>query len=122
MDLGFIPAGRALEMTTQTLGTLDKLPRHRGHFYNWYDTKTLEALRPLYVSTVDSGNMAGFLLTVAAGFYEMGGRAIFSSAAFSGLEATLNVIAEVHRATAGKSGAQSTEILRPFAWLCNRPR
>ena len=44
---------------------MHKLERHRGHFYNWYDTRTLEPLRPMYVSTVDSGNLAGHLLTLA---------------------------------------------------------
>ena len=42
--------------------SMDRLERYRGHFYNWYDTRTLEPLRPRYVSTVDSGNLAGHLL------------------------------------------------------------
>jgi len=57
-DFGFIPLNDFIERTTQTLATLDKLQRHRGHFYNWYDTRTLEPLRPFYISTVDSGNLA----------------------------------------------------------------
>ena len=44
---------------------MESLERHRGHFYNWYDTQTLLPLAPLYVSTVDSGNLAGHLLTLA---------------------------------------------------------
>ncbi|CAM8655483.1 Glycosyl hydrolase 94 [Comamonadaceae bacterium] len=48
-----------------TLDTLDKLPRHEGHFLNWYDTQTLAVLLPAYVSTVDSGNLSGHLLTTA---------------------------------------------------------
>ena len=63
-----------IERTTRTLATLDKLQRYRGHFYNWYDTRTLEPLRPLYVSTVDSGNLAGHLLTLAAGLDKLAGR------------------------------------------------
>ena len=43
------------------------LERYRGHFYNWYDTRTLQPLPPLYVSTVDSGNLAGHLLTLRPG-------------------------------------------------------
>ena len=43
------------------------MPRHRGHFYNWYDTETLQPLPPHYVSTVDSGNLAGHLLTLRQG-------------------------------------------------------
>ena len=50
---------------------MDKLQRYRGHFYNWYDTRTLEPLRPMYVSTVDSGNLAGHLITLAAGLDEL---------------------------------------------------
>jgi cyclic beta-1,2-glucan synthetase len=48
-----------------TLETLARLERYRGHFLNWYDTRTLEPLQPTYVSTVDSGNLAGHLLTLA---------------------------------------------------------
>ena len=59
--------------TSRTLGTVDRLQRYRGHLFNWYDTRTLEPLRPLYVSTVDSGNLAGHLLTLAAGLERNGG-------------------------------------------------
>ena len=46
---------------------MDALERHAGHFYNWYDTQSLQPLPPLYVSTVDSGNLAGHLLTLRPG-------------------------------------------------------
>ena len=42
------------------------MTRHRGHLYNWYDTTTLRPLFPLYVSSVDSGNLAGHLVAVSA--------------------------------------------------------
>jgi cyclic beta-1,2-glucan synthetase len=48
-----------------TLKTLAALPRLHGHFYNWYDTRDLHMLEPRYVSTVDSGNLAGHLLALA---------------------------------------------------------
>ena len=70
-DFGYIPIIDVIERTTRTLATLDKLHRHRGHFYNWYDTRTLEPLQPRYISTVDSGNLAGHLLTLAAGLDEL---------------------------------------------------
>lgn len=54
------------ERATRTLDTLDKLPRHRGHFYNWIDTQRLAVLEPHYVSTVDSGNLCAHLLVVAS--------------------------------------------------------
>ena len=46
---------------------MQQLQRHRGHFYNWYDTLTLQPLGPLYISAVDSGNLAGHLLTLRPG-------------------------------------------------------
>ncbi|HWE03792.1 MAG TPA: glucoamylase family protein [Tepidisphaeraceae bacterium] len=67
-DFKYIAVDVLIERTTRTIDTLDKLQRFRGHFYNWYDTQTLEPLRPHYISTVDSGNLAGHLITLAAGF------------------------------------------------------
>jgi len=94
-DFGFITIADMIERTTRTMATLDKLQRYRGHFYNWYDTRTLEALRPLYISTVDSGNLAGHLLTLAAGLEEVAGEKIFRPAAvFAGLGWTLDLVLE----------------------------
>jgi hypothetical protein len=60
-DFGYICAEEFLRRTGNTLATMEKLERYRGHFYNWYDTRTLQPLRPQYVSSVDSGNLAGSL-------------------------------------------------------------
>ncbi|MEJ2153002.1 MAG: phosphorylase, partial [Gemmatimonadota bacterium] len=65
-DFGWIGILELEERLRQTIATLDELERFRGHFYNWYDTQTLLPLEPRYISTVDSGNLAGHLLTVAA--------------------------------------------------------
>ncbi len=70
-DFGYVTAGDLIARTTNTLATLDRLERFRGHFFNWYDTLTLAPLLPRYVSTVDSGNLAGHLLTLAAGLEEI---------------------------------------------------
>ncbi len=66
-DFGYISAGRLVERTANALHTMAALERHRGHFYNWYDTQSLQPLLPIYISTVDSGNLAGHLLTLRAG-------------------------------------------------------
>jgi cyclic beta-1,2-glucan synthetase len=65
-ELGFIGTREMVERLTRTLATLNRLPRWRGHFYNWTDTRTLATLQPAYVSTVDSGNLSGSLLVLAA--------------------------------------------------------
>ena len=63
-DMGWIGTLDAVERLEQSFVSLQKLERFRGHFLNWYDTATLRALEPRYVSTVDSGNLAGNLLVV----------------------------------------------------------
>jgi cyclic beta-1,2-glucan synthetase len=60
--IGTLDLVTRLEATLATLATLE---RHRGHFLNWYDTETGAPLLPMYVSTVDSGNLSGHLLAVA---------------------------------------------------------
>ena len=63
-DFGWIGTLETIERLERTLATLQKMERHRGHFLNWYDTRDLASLKPRYVSTVDSGNLAGNLLVV----------------------------------------------------------
>lgn len=70
-DFGFISTRRLLDRTANTLRTLENLERYRGHFLNWYDTQTLQPLMPRYVSSVDSGNLSGHLLTLRAGLLEL---------------------------------------------------
>jgi cyclic beta-1,2-glucan synthetase len=66
-DLGFLGAGALADRLDATLTTVEGLERHEGHLFNWYDTLTLAPLAPRYVSTVDSGNLAGALIAVAEG-------------------------------------------------------
>lgn len=64
-DFGWCGMHQTVERLEATLTTMQKLARHRGHFFNWYDTEDLRALAPAYVSSVDSGNLAGHLITLA---------------------------------------------------------
>jgi cyclic beta-1,2-glucan synthetase len=64
-QFGWIDTPELLARLEATLATLSGLQRHRGHFLNWYDTESCAPLQPMYVSTVDSGNLSGHLLAVA---------------------------------------------------------
>ena len=66
-DFGYIQIGQLLTRTVDTLESMNSLERFQGHFYNWYDTLTLKPLLPHYVSSVDSGNLSGHLLTLRPG-------------------------------------------------------
>ncbi|WP_374615045.1 GH36-type glycosyl hydrolase domain-containing protein [Sphingorhabdus sp.] len=65
-DMGYIGKSELALRFDDTLMSLDRLERHRGHILNWYDTQSLEPLEPRYVSVVDSGNLAGCLISCAA--------------------------------------------------------
>lgn len=64
-DFGWIETEFALCRLEQTLDTMKRMQHYRGHLYNWYDTQDLTVLHPAYVSSVDSGNLAGHLIAVA---------------------------------------------------------
>jgi cyclic beta-1,2-glucan synthetase len=93
-DFGYLSAGQLLRRTGDTLATMEALERHQGHFFNWYDTRTLRPLPPLYVSTVDSGNLAGHLLTLGPGLEELAGMEILPAEVFAGLGDTCRVLRE----------------------------
>ncbi|MHA6684796.1 GH36-type glycosyl hydrolase domain-containing protein [Mesorhizobium sp. A556] len=65
-DFGWISLSDAVNRIDATMTTIESMPRSRGHLFNWYDTVTLKPLYPLYISSVDSGNLAGHLVAVAA--------------------------------------------------------
>lgn len=69
-DFGWIGLQAAVKRLEVTFSTLNKLAKYKGHLYNWYDTQTLQTLNPAYVSSVDSGNLAGHLITLANAFDE----------------------------------------------------
>jgi len=93
-DFGYIPTGQLIERTAHTLETMAGLERHRGHFFNWYDTRSLRPLHPAYISTVDSGNLAGHLLTLRPGLNALLDRPILEPRWLGGLVDTLGILTE----------------------------
>jgi len=87
-DFGWIGLMDTIDKLEATLTTLTALPRLHGHFYNWYDTSDLHMLEPRYVSTVDSGNLAGHLLVLAQACRETLRRPLALSTALVGLTDT----------------------------------
>jgi len=91
-DFGYIGAGELIERTSRALASMQTMERHLGHFYNWYDTQTLRPLTPLYISTVDSGNLAGHLLTLRAGLLALPDDKIARLCVFDGIDDTLALL------------------------------
>jgi hypothetical protein len=83
-ELGFLAVPDLAAKTKRTMATALRLPRQRGHFFNWYDTRTLEPDRPRFVSTVDSGNLVASLVTLQRGSLAMLKKPLLRPALFDG--------------------------------------
>ena len=118
-DFGYLQTSAVIERTANTLRTLESLPRHRGHFYNWYDTETLAPMPPLYVSTVDSGNLAGHLLTLRQGLLALVDAPLLATSTWQGLRDTFAVLQEEHDAGhAGQAGQAGEGFTRQLESVC----
>ncbi len=92
-DFGYITVPGLFDRVHATLDSLEKMARHRGHFYNWYDIDSLQPLAPRYVSTVDSGNLIGCLLVLARGLEMVDESRLLPPQAWRGLADTWRVFA-----------------------------
>jgi cyclic beta-1,2-glucan synthetase len=91
-DFGYVSNFQFIRRLRRTLDTLKKLEQFEGHFLNWYDTNTLAALQPRYVSTVDSGNLAGYLLATRQGCLQVPNLRLIDPKFLDGLRDTVLVI------------------------------
>ncbi|MGB8541663.1 MAG: glucoamylase family protein [Candidatus Acidiferrales bacterium] len=93
-DFGWIGTTGAVERLEATFQTMNKLEQFRGHFYNWYDTRDLHPLDPKYVSSVDSGNIAGHLLALGNGCRELIQKSSIKTPLLAGVEDALLLLRE----------------------------
>ena len=84
-ELGYITVPEMIDLTEKTLGTLTSLPKYRGHVMNWYDTRTLEAKSPQFISSVDNGNLLASLWTLQQGCIDCLHRPLISWSLTEGL-------------------------------------
>ena len=91
-DMGYISTMNLVLRLSPTFDTLAKLDRYRGHFLNWIETDTLRPLSPRYVSTVDSGNLAGCLLVVQQACRELGEQPVWRWERWQGLLDTMALL------------------------------
>ena len=90
-DFGWIGTDQAIDRLEATLGTMSRMQSLRGHLFNWYDTRDLRPLEPRYVSTVDSGNLAGHLIALANACREWGVRPFEASRRLQGVADALDM-------------------------------
>ena len=93
LDLGYITIFNCINRLENTLNSMDTLEKYKGHFFNWYDSSTKEPLNPKYISTVDSGNLAGYLYTTYMGLENYINKS-FVETLFIGIEETVYLAIE----------------------------
>jgi len=93
-DMGYIGLTEMAERLGKVLDTIERLDKWKGHLYNWYNTVTLETMRPLYVSTVDSGNFIGYMMVTKEGVAEYIRSTIPATSSASGVMDTLRLVEE----------------------------
>ncbi|HET6822862.1 MAG TPA: glucoamylase family protein, partial [Anaerolineales bacterium] len=88
-DIGYIGALELSLRLRDAFDSMDSLERVRGHFLNWYDTRSFAPLPPRYISNVDSGNLAASLIALRQGCYEMNQTQVVN---WQGLQDTLDML------------------------------
>jgi cyclic beta-1,2-glucan synthetase len=107
-DFGYISIEVLLDRLEAMFSSLDKMERFKGHFFNWYDTQTLKPLVPFYISTVDSGNLAGSLLTLSRGLDQISHGSLASPRILEGLDDVLLALNNLVRDDAVSDGMLSS--------------
>ncbi|HEX6668862.1 MAG TPA: glucoamylase family protein, partial [Gemmatimonadales bacterium] len=118
------------ERLERTFETLARLRRYRGHFYNWYDLTTLEVLEPAYVSTVDSGNLAGHLVALRQALLGLPDQPMYDGRVLRALRAGLSLAADgagkdaavTERVRAARGELEGADPMRPAETLARVAR
>jgi len=108
-DYGWIGTLECVERLERSFATLEKLERYRGHIFNWYDTRDLRPLEPRYVSSVDSGNLAGMLIALANACREFTSGPAPNPSWKLGLRDAINVFREQVSAAFGERNARDAQ-------------
>jgi cyclic beta-1,2-glucan synthetase len=94
-DLGYLTTQEFIEVTEKTFETVKRMPKCKGHLFNWYETSSLEPVPPLFVSTVDNGNLVCSLWTLKQGCLELIRKPLLPPALWAGLRDHAALLAEV---------------------------
>ncbi len=97
-DFGYMGLAELSLRLRSTFENMDKLEHYRGHLLNWYDSQTMTALPPRYISTVDSGNLAACLITLRQGCLTLTSAPLLGQNRWQGLLVILDILAETLQA------------------------
>jgi cyclic beta-1,2-glucan synthetase len=115
-EFGYLTLPEFVELTQKTLGSIIRLRKYRGHLLNWYETRTLEAKPPFFVSSVDSGNLVASLWTLQQGCLGSLNRPLVSRSLADGLLDHLRVLVNL-RVLSKRVLSRCQSALRDESWL-----
>jgi len=114
-DFGWIGTLGALDRLEATFESFEKMERFRGHFFNWYDTSSLQPLEPRYVSSVDSGNLAGHLIALSNALDEMARGPVVNPYWHFALEDDVLILRDAVRIRKDSNSAKLADAIDGFA-------
>jgi cyclic beta-1,2-glucan synthetase len=101
VTFGYLSIPEFVELSELSLQTYDKLEKFRGHIYNWYDTRTLAPIRPITISSVDSGNLAASFYTLRTGSRLLLREPLLNRSLFGGIHDHWKLLTSLPDAPAG---------------------
>jgi cyclic beta-1,2-glucan synthetase len=118
VTFGYLSVPEFITLSKRSLETYDKLDKFRGHIYNWYDTRTLEPIRPITISSVDSGNLAASFYTLRSGARSLLREPLLHPAQFSGIRDHWQLLDSLEGASSGlKKLEPPAEDASADAWI-----
>ena len=115
-EFGYLTVPEFAEQTLRTLASVSALRKHRGHLFNWYDTRTLQPLAPLFISSVDSGNLLASLWTLQQGCRERLRKPLLQSCLLEGFVDSLRALEDLG-VFSGKQLGLSAWTVATDTWL-----
>jgi hypothetical protein len=94
-ELGLLTLEEYAEAVERTLKSALQLPRHNGHFFNWYDIQTSHPLEPRFISTVDSGNLAACLWTLKQSCLGLASEPLLSKKLWRGMRDHIQLLSDL---------------------------
>ena len=115
-EFGYLTLPEFAQQTLRTLASVAELQKYRGHLFNWYDTRTLQPLPPLFISSVDSGNLLASLWSLQQGCLASLQKPLLQSCLFEGLVDHVHVLEEMGVCSRKQLGIQDGETITD-EWL-----
>jgi cyclic beta-1,2-glucan synthetase len=118
VTFGYLTVPEFAILTRKSLETYDKLEKFRGHIFNWYNTRDLEPIHPVTISSVDSGNLAASFYTLRSGCRSLLREPLLHPGLYSGIRDHWQLLTGLADAPGGLKGLEPPAVTAGAeAWI-----